>query len=99
MKHLTWMLRSPIPGSEVIQVYSEDIKASVDRPKKELVGFAKVFLEKKETKIIKIKIKAKSLAFYDVKSKSWRLEPGKFILHVGNSSKNLKLKKEIRVKA
>ncbi|MHA1668141.1 MAG: glycoside hydrolase family 3 C-terminal domain-containing protein [Candidatus Heimdallarchaeaceae archaeon] len=86
-------------GSEVIQVYSEDVEASVERPKKELVGFAKVFLEKKETKIIKIKIKAKSLAFYDVKSKSWRLEPGKFILHVGNSSKNLKLKKEIRVKA
>jgi beta-glucosidase len=84
-------------GGEVIQVYSEDVKSSVDRPKRELVGFEKVFLEPNETQIVPIEIKGKDLAFYDVSSSDWKLEKGDFILHIGNSSRNFHLQEKITV--
>lgn len=84
-------------GSEVIQVYSEDVKSSVDRPKRELISFKKVFLEPNETKTIPIEIKGKDLAFYDVSSKDWKLEKGDFILHIGNSSIDFHLEEKITV--
>ncbi|MBY8999604.1 MAG: glycoside hydrolase family 3 C-terminal domain-containing protein [Candidatus Heimdallarchaeota archaeon] len=84
-------------GGEVIQVYSEDVKSSVDRPKRELVGFEKVFLEPNETKIVPIEIKGKDLAFYDVSSRDWKLEKGDFILHIGSSSRDFHLKEKITV--
>ena len=85
-------------GSEVIQVYSEDVKCSVSRPKRELVGFEKVFLNPNESKYFSIKIKGKDLAFYDPSESAWKLEKGEFVLHVGNSSRDLYLKKKILVK-
>ncbi|MCG3220903.1 MAG: glycoside hydrolase family 3 C-terminal domain-containing protein [Candidatus Heimdallarchaeota archaeon] len=84
-------------GSEVIQVYSEDVKSSVDRPKRELVGFEKVFLEPNETQIISIEIKGKDLDFYDVSNDDWNLEKGDFILHIGNSSRDIHLEEKITV--
>ncbi len=84
-------------GSEIIQVYSEDVKSSVDRPKRELVGFEKVFLEPQETKIVPIEIKGKDLAFYDVSRGGWNLEKGDFILHIGSSSRDLYLEEKITV--
>ncbi len=84
-------------GAEVVQIYSEDVKCSVDRPHRELVGFEKVFLEPSETKNVSIEIKGKDLAFYDISSKSWNLEKGDFILHIGSSSRDLHLEKKITV--
>ncbi|MCK5342253.1 MAG: fibronectin type III-like domain-contianing protein, partial [Candidatus Heimdallarchaeota archaeon] len=84
-------------GAEVIQVYSEDVKCSVDRPHRELVGFEKVFLEPNETKSVLIEIRGKDLAFYDVSSNDWNLEKGDFILHIGSSSRDLHLEKKITV--
>ncbi|MHA1347756.1 MAG: fibronectin type III-like domain-contianing protein, partial [Candidatus Heimdallarchaeaceae archaeon] len=85
-------------GSEVIQVYSEDVKSSVDRPMRELVGFEKVFLEPNETKSVQIEIKGKDLAFYDVLNSEWKLEKGDFILHIGNSSRDIHLEEMITVR-
>ena len=86
-------------GGEVVQVYAQALKPSVDRPIKELVGFQKVRLNAGETKAVKILIKAKDLAFYDVKSNSWKIDEGKIILHIGNSSKNIILKVEVTFKS
>ena len=85
-------------GSEVIQIYSESLGKEIDRPIKELVGFEKVFLKMGETKKIEIEIKAKDLAFYDIKEADWSIEQGKYILHIGNSSTNIADKIEIRYK-
>jgi len=79
-------------GAEVAQIYIHDVQSSVPRPPKELKGFDRVELKPGETKRVSIDIPAKSLAFYDVASKSWKLEPGKFEVLVGASSRNIKLK-------
>lgn len=76
-------------GAEVIQVYFQDIKCSVERPKKELIGFEKVYLVPNETKTVYIAVNSKDLAFYDINSHSWVVEPGKFKIFIGNSSKNI----------
>jgi beta-glucosidase len=85
-------------GSEVIQIYSQAPGKEIDRPTKELVGFEKIFFKKGEKKKVEILIKAKDLAFYDVKKNDWSIEKGKYILHVGNSSTNISAKIEINYK-
>lgn len=85
-------------GSEVVQLYIHDVKSSVDRPKKELKGFQKVYLQPGENKDGTITINKEALSFYDESSSSWKAEAGKFEALVGNASDNLKLKKVFELK-
>ncbi len=85
-------------GAETVQLYIHDVKASVDRPYKELKGFQKVFLKAGESKDINITIDKDALSFYDEATASWKAEPGQFEALVGNASDNLKLKKAFELK-
>ena len=85
-------------GSEVVQLYIHDVKSSVDRPKKELKGFQKVYLQPGENKDVTITINKEALSFHDESSSSWKAEAGKFEALVGNASDNLKLKKVFELK-
>ncbi len=76
-------------GSEIVQVYSRDIEASIDRPPQELVGFEKIQLDSGESKTVSIIVKAEDLAFYDVSQHDWNIEPGDFKLLVGKSSRDI----------
>jgi len=78
-----------VKGAEVVQVYVHDVEASVMRPLKELKAFKKVYLNPGEEKTVSLVIAAKNLAFYDEQKSDWNLEPGKFKLLVGVSSKNI----------
>lgn len=85
-------------GSEVVQLYIHDIKSSVDRPYKELKGFAKVNLKPGESRDVEISIDKRALSFYDEQSRDWKAEPGKFEALVGNASDNLPLKTTFELK-
>ena len=85
-------------GSEVVQLYIHDVKSSVDRPKKELKGFQKVYLQPGENRDVSITVNKEALSFYDESSASWKAEAGKFEALVGNTSDNLKLKKVFELK-
>jgi len=76
-------------GAEVAQIYVSDPVCSVLRPAKELKAFEKVFLQPGESKNIELPIKVSDLAFYDEAKKEWVVEPGEFILQLGNSSRNI----------
>jgi len=76
-------------GAEVAQLYMSQPSCSVMRPKKELKGFEKVFLNPGESKTIELSLRVSDLAFYDEIRKGWIVEPGDFILHLGNSSANI----------
>lgn len=78
-------------GEEVVQLYIRDKISSVTRPVKELKGYKRVSLKSGETKPVTIKITPKSLAFYDLEM-NYVLEPGEFIIMVGNSSASQDLK-------
>jgi len=85
-------------GAETVQLYIHDDKCSVDRPVKELKGFAKVALQPGENKDVKIVIGRDALSFYDEKQGAWTAEPGTFTALVGNASDNILLKKSFVLK-
>ena len=77
-------------GAEVIQVYANDVEASVLRPLKELKAFNKVMLMPGETKIVTMEIPVNELAFFDDSKMNWKLEAGQFKLMLGVSSQEIK---------
>jgi beta-glucosidase len=85
-------------GAEVAQLYVSDPVCSVMRPEKELKAFEKVFLKPGETKTVELTIKVADLAFYDETKKGWNVEAGEFVLHIGNSSRNISKSVKITVK-
>ena len=85
-------------GAETVQLYIHDDKCSVDRPVKELKGFAKVALQPGESKDVKIVIGHDALSFYDEKQGAWTAEPGTFTALVGNASDNIVLKRSFILK-
>lgn len=85
-------------GAETVQLYIHDAKSTVDRPYKELKGFAKVYLQPGESKDVSISIANDALSFYDEATGAWKSEDGKFEALVGDASDNLKLKKAFELK-
>lgn len=83
---------SKLKGSEIVQLYVKDIKASVDRPVKELKSFKKVSLNPGEEKDVEMIIDKSALSYFDPKTKEWVAESGEFEILVGSSSQDIKLK-------
>ena len=79
-----------VRGAEAAQVYISDVKSSVLRPLKELKAFSKVMLESGESKEVEINLPVKDWAFFNDKTQTWDIEPGKFIIMIGSSSKDIR---------
>jgi beta-glucosidase len=79
-------------GTETVQLYIRDVVSSATRPVKELKGFQKVRLAPGETRTVTFEITPEMLKFYDV-NMNHVVEPGEFVLMVGNSSRNEDLQK------
>ncbi|MBD8389346.1 beta-glucosidase BglX [Dysgonomonas sp. BGC7] len=77
---------SKIDGTEVVQLYIQDLVGSIVRPVKELKGFQRISLKAGESKIVEFRLTTDDLAFYgrDLEKKA---EAGDFKLWVGGSSK------------
>ena len=84
-------------GAEVAQLYIGNPTAPVPRPPKELKGFHKVSLNPGESTHLTLVLDPRAMSFYDVKSHSWKQEPGKFTVFVGHSSADIDLKGEYTV--
>ena len=77
-------------GSEVVQVYIQDIESSLERPEKELKAFQKVFLKAGESKVVKFTLDADDLKFYDPAIADWKAEKGEFVAHIGAASNDIR---------
>ena len=82
-------------GAEVVQLYVQDVECSVERPLKELKGFKKIKLEPGAKETIILELGKEDLSFYDEKSGCWKVEPGKFNILVGSSSRDIRLQGKI----
>ena len=85
------------PGDEVVQLYINDVISSASKPAKELKGYDRVSLNAGETKSVKFRLLPEDLSLYD-KDMNFIVEPGKFAVMVGSSSKDIRLKGEFEVK-
>lgn len=80
-----------VSGAEVVQLYIGRTSDKVFRPKKELKGFKKVFLNPGEAKEITIKFDDKSFRYFNVVTNSWEEEAGEYNIYVGASCEDIKL--------
>lgn len=87
---------SNFDGFEVVQLYIQDLFASVVRPVKELKAFRKVFFKPYEFKRLEFEINSDMLKFWNLNSE-YVVEEGEFFLFVGGNSDNV-LKKKFYLK-
>ena len=80
-------------GSEVVQLYVTDPVARIVRPSQELKGFEKVTLDPGETREVRFTLGRDDLTYLvgesvETLERVW--DPGRFVLHVGPNSRDLK---------
>lgn len=86
-----------VAGAEVAQLYVSDLESSIFRPKKELKGFKKVYLEAGEEKEVEITLDDRAFSYYNVIIKDWHIESGAFGILVGASSRDIRLEDTVTV--
>jgi beta-glucosidase len=86
-----------VAGAEVAQLYVSDPSAQVDRPERELKGFAKVRLDPGETRHVTLSLDQRAFSYWDEPAHRWIVDPGKFIIRVGDSCENTPLQADIDV--
>ncbi len=85
-------------GQEVVQLYINDVVASITRPVKELRSFKRIALEPGETKTTEFELPIETLGFYN-KDMEFVIEPGVFKVMVGRSSKDIALERQFEIVA
>ena len=74
-------------GTEVVQLYLQDVCASLVRPVKELKDYRRVTLAAGESRRVELRVKKSDLGFYDNEGE-YRLEDGLFRVYAGGSSRD-----------
>jgi beta-glucosidase len=77
-----------VAGAEVTQLYVSDPSAKATRPERELKGFEKVRLAPGETKHVKLNLDDRAFSYWNESAHKWTIDPGKFVILVGDSSEN-----------
>ncbi|MCJ7512535.1 MAG: glycoside hydrolase family 3 C-terminal domain-containing protein [Anaerolineales bacterium] len=83
-------------GEEVVQLYVRDEFASVPRPVKQLMGFARVELRPGERKTIRFDLPIDQLGFISSAMKLV-IEPGRILVMIGSSSEDIRLQGEFEI--
>lgn len=82
---------SEYAGREVIQVYVTAPEGAIEKPFKELRGFAKTsLLEPGQKETVTVSFDTVSMASYDITRAAYVLEKGEYIVRAGNSCDNTK---------
>ena len=84
-----------VEGAEVAQLYISDPSAKATRPERELKGFEKVRLTPGETKHVTLELDARAFSYWDETAHKWTIDPGKFVIRVGDSSENTPLHADV----
>ena len=83
-------------GKEIVQLYLHDPESSLDRPEQELKGFKKVGLAVGESATVTFSIDRDDLSFFDPATSAWKIEPGAWEVRLGSSSRDVRLRGELR---
>lgn len=86
-----------VAGKEIVQLYVREDRPVVSRPDKELKAFTKVALEPGQEKTVSFTLKRRDFAYYDATLHRWSVNPGRFDILVGSSSRDLPLRKHVQV--
>ena len=75
-----------VRGEEIAQLYVCYPGSAVDRPPKELKGFARLDLASGETGTLELDLDAEDLAYYNTERGAWVVEETEYVVRVGSSS-------------
>jgi beta-glucosidase len=81
-------------GDEVVQLYCRDLVASIARPVRILLGFARLALAPGQARRVTFTVHPSRLAFYDPQMR-FVTEPGAFTFSIGASSADIRAEKTI----
>lgn len=85
-------------GKEVVQLYVRPPRSPmVSRPVHELKDFAKAALRSGETKTVEFHLDKRSFSYFNTDIHDWMMESGEYILEVGKSSRNIILRKKVKI--
>ena len=85
-----------VAGKETVELYVAPVAPPVERPIKELKGFAKTkLLASGETAAVELAVSAREFAFYDVFLHRWRAAKGVYVLELGASSADIRSRAEV----
>jgi beta-glucosidase len=85
-----------VAGDEVVQLYVRDVLATVARPVMELRGFTRIHLAPGESREVVLPLGPEHLRMLN-EDMDWVVEPGRFRVMVGSSSKDIRLRGELVV--
>ena len=66
-------------------------------PLKKLKGFDKIFLAPQEEKEVEIILNARSFSEWSLDKKEWEVKQGSYNIHIGASSKDIRLSNQINL--
>lgn len=79
-----------VDGREIVQVYTGLELSRVQRPVRELKGFASVALAPGQAKVVTITIRREDLAYWNIAVSQWVIEGGRYTVSVGASSRDIR---------
>ena len=81
-----------VAGKEVVQVYTEKLNSTIDRPVQELKAFAKTqTLVPGESQELQFAVPVAELSYWDEDKKGWALEKSVYQVKVGSSSRDIRV--------
>lgn len=86
-----------VAGMEVTQLYVGCQSEAFFRPKKELKGFTKVFLNAGETKKVTIPFDDKTFRYFNVITNRWEIETAQYSIMIGASITDIRLEDNIHI--
>jgi beta-glucosidase len=84
-------------GAAVVQLYVSDTLSKEFRPVHELKAFEKVNLVKGESRKVTFTLDKSAFDYFDTEKKKFYLEPGEFIIELGENSRDIKCWKNIEI--
>ena len=87
-----------IAGAEVVQLYVKNNESKIFKAVKELRAFDKVYLKANEEKTIKLMLDKRAFSYYNTEIADWHVDDGTYGILIGASSRDIRLKQEIKIK-
>ncbi|MFC6729732.1 glycoside hydrolase family 3 C-terminal domain-containing protein, partial [Natronoarchaeum mannanilyticum] len=82
-------------GREVVQAYVRPPETGVERPERELAGFAAVEVEAGDSKTVEIELSEMAFARYD-EDAGWTVDEGTYEIEIGRSSRDVRSRVDVR---
>lgn len=86
-------------GKEVVQLYISQPDSEVMRPVRELKGFQKISLKPGEEKEVTFILDGRAFAYYEEKIHDWYVQSGNFVIEIGSSSRDIRMKENIEIES